>query len=162
MKTISQIFDSAFATKERRGWDKIYVCVDIHETILKPTWSEERSYDYYPKAKECLRMLSEMEDIYLIQWSSSNQENATMYQFEFHKQGIEFDSINSNPEVKSTDYADFDGKLYMNVIMDDKAGFEPVDWEELHAYLHLRKSKAKNHPLWVIEKFTEELQEFKR
>jgi len=162
MKTISQIFDSAFATKERRGWEKIYVCVDIHETILKPTWSEERSYDYYPKAKECLKMLSEMEDICLIQWSSSNANNSVGYIKEFREQGITFDYINSNPEVPSTEYADFDGKLYMNVIMDDKAGFEERDWQELYVYLHLRKSKAKNHPLWVINKFTEELQEFKR
>ena len=48
MKTISQLFDTAFATKARREWDKIFVIVDIHETILEPTWSEKRSDIYYP------------------------------------------------------------------------------------------------------------------
>ena len=136
MKTIKQIFDSAFATKEKRKWEKIFVAVDIHETILEPTWSAERSHTYYPFAKECLQMLTLMDDVCLIQWSSSSFENNLHYNQEFSKDDIEFDHINENPEVPSTDYADFKKKFYINVIMDDKAGFDPlVDWIELHQYL---------------------------
>ena len=135
MKTISQIFDTAFATKARRGWEFIFVIVDIHETILLPTWSEERSEEYYPLAKECLQMLSDMPDVYLIQWSSSSPENNNKYFNKFIEDDINFNDVNENSVVTSTEYADFDSKLYMNVIMDDKAGFEPSDWIELHAYL---------------------------
>jgi hypothetical protein len=136
MKTISQMFDSAFATKESRDWEKIYVLVDIHQTILFPTWSEERSEVYYPMAKECLQLLSQRNDVCLIQWSSSSQLNNAKYHHSFHTEGIDFNYINYNPEVKSTEYADFDSKPYMNIIIDDKGGFEPeVDWLELHEYL---------------------------
>ena len=135
MKTISQLFDTAFATKARREWDKIFVIVDIHETILEPTWSEKRSNIYYPKALECLQLLSAMPDVCLIQWSSSSKENNEMYAENFADDRIYFDYINENPEVPSTVYADFDSKLYMNVILDDKAGFEPSDWIELYDYL---------------------------
>ena len=72
MKTVVEIFEKAFETKQRRGWDKIYVAVDIHETISLPTWSEQRSNKYYEYALECLRILSEMKDVYLIQLSSSS------------------------------------------------------------------------------------------
>lgn len=141
MKTISQVFDTAFQTKARRGWEKIFVIVDIHETILLPTWSEQRSNEYYPMAKESLQLLTEMDDVCLIQWSSSSGTNNFMYKSEFAKDNIHMDYINDNPEVPSTEYADFDSKLYMNVIMDDKAGFEPSDWIELHSYLLKLKSE---------------------
>jgi len=140
MKTISQIFDSAFATKEARGWEKIYVLVDIHETILYPTWSEERSEVFYPMAKECLKLLTKRNDVCLIQWSSSSPHNNAVYWNTFLDYNIDFDYINKNPEIKSTEYADFDTKPYMNVIIDDKAGFDAnVDWLELHEYLINKK-----------------------
>lgn len=135
MKTISQLFDTAFATKARRGWEKIFIAIDIHETILLPTWSEERSDSFYPMARQCLILLSEMEDVCLIQWSSSSVDNNQIYQAFFNDYGINFDHINKNPEVPSTDYADFESKFYFNVVMDDKSGFEPSDWFELHEYL---------------------------
>lgn len=143
MKTISQLFDTAFATKARREWDKIFVIVDIHETILEPTWSERRSNVYYPMAKECLQLLTEMDDVCLIQWSSSSGTNNFIYKSEFAKDNIHMDYINDNPEVPSTVYADFDSKLYMNVILDDKAGFEPSDWIELYDYLIKLKEERK-------------------
>lgn len=136
MKRVSNMFDSAFHTMKTRGWEKIYVAIDIHETILKPTWTELRSNEYYPFAKETLQLMSQMPEIYLIQWSSSSVENNAFYKLEFDADGIKFDHINGNPEVPSTDYADFDSKFYMNVLLDDKGGFQPnVDWEELYLYL---------------------------
>lgn len=137
MKTISQLFDSAFAVKEKRNWEKIFVIVDIHETILEPTWSEKVSETYYPMAKECLQILTKREDVCLIQWSSSSYVNNLAYDDKFCNDEIFFNYINENPEVPSTFYADFDTKLYMNVIIDDKAGFEPRDWHELYGYLTL-------------------------
>lgn len=137
MLSITNLFEKAFKVMKARNWEKIYVVVDIHETMVEPTWTIDRSYDYYPFAQKALQLLSKRKDVYLIQWSSSNSENNQEYFKQFTKDGILFDSINCNKEVCSTDYADFDSKLYMNVGLDDKFGFEPKDWKELYYYLIL-------------------------
>lgn len=57
----------------------------------------------------------------------------------FQENGINFDYINENPEVNSTEYADFDTKLYFNVGLDDKFGFDvEEDWKEIHTYFTMR------------------------
>jgi len=130
--SVTRAFKRALNMIKKRGWDKIYVAVDIHETMMKPTWSKERSTVYYDYCQTVLRHLSKREDVCLILWSSSSPENNLKYQKEFANLGINFEHINSNPEVPSTDYADFDSKFYVNVIIDDKAGFDPeTEWLEL-------------------------------
>ena len=52
-----------------------------------------------------------------------------MYLSHFASDGIRFDFVNDNPEVGNTPLSDFEAKLYYNVGIDDKFGFEPeVDW----------------------------------
>jgi hypothetical protein len=138
MNRIVKAFIKAFKTAERKGWDRLYISVDLHETTLLPTWQKEISTEYYPFAKDTLKMLSERTDICLILWSCSLPEINKEY-FEFFKQdGINFDYINENPECPSTDYADFDTKLYFSVGLDDKFGFDPEkDWEALYNYIFL-------------------------
>jgi hypothetical protein len=133
---IIKLFKNAAKVAKDRNWDKIYLACDIHSTILKPTYSTILSTEYYPFAKDTLKMLSERTDICLILWSCSLPEINKEY-FEFFKQdGINFDYINENPECPSTDYADFDTKLYFSVGLDDKFGFDPEeDWEPLYNYL---------------------------
>ena len=47
----------------------------------------------------------------------------------FAEEGIHFDYANENPEVGNTSFQDFEVKLYFNVGIDDKFGFEPeADW----------------------------------
>ena len=42
---------------------------------------------------------------------------------------IHFDYANENPEVGNTSFQNFEVKLYFNVGIDDKFGFEPeTDW----------------------------------
>lgn len=136
MNRIIKLFENAAKIANERNWDKIYVGCDVHSTILKPTYSTILSTEYYPFAKEVLLMLSERIDMCLILWSCSLAEiNKEYYDF-FNKDGINFDYINENPECPSTDYADFDTKLYFSVGLDDKFGFDPEeDWEELFNYL---------------------------
>lgn len=135
MNRIVKTFEKAFKVAERKGWSKVYIAVDLHETCLKPTWQKEISKEYYPFAKEVLQKLSDRKDVCLILWSCSLPELNKEY-FEFFKQdGINFDYINENQEVKSTEYADFDTKLYFSVGLDDKFGFDPEeDWGPLFSY----------------------------
>ena len=47
----------------------------------------------------------------------------------FAGDGIHFDYINENPEVGNSSFQDFSVKLYFNVGIDDKFGFDPgTDW----------------------------------
>ena len=45
------------------------------------------------------------------------------------EEGIRFDYANENPEVGKTSFQNFEVKLYFNVGIDDKFGFEAeTDW----------------------------------
>ena len=44
---ISRAFEVAFNRKIEKNWEKIYVVVDIHDTILHACYENEETYDYY-------------------------------------------------------------------------------------------------------------------
>ena len=58
-----------------------------------------------------------------------NWEKMAEYRALFAEEGIHFDYANENPEVGNTSFQNFEVKLYFNVGIDDKFGFEPeTDW----------------------------------
>ena len=129
MSDIAKAFEAAFRRKREKGWDKIYVVVDIHDTILRACYEAEETYNYLPYAKSALQLLSTRDDICLILWSGCYPERLEVYQQRFAQDGIHFDYINENPEVGNSAFQNFDKKLYFNVGIDDKFGFDPVtDW----------------------------------
>ena len=67
---IKKAFDAAFTRMREKNWEKIYVAVDIHDTILRACYDDEETYDYFPSAKEALQTMTLREDICLILWSS--------------------------------------------------------------------------------------------
>ena len=100
---IAKAFEAAFRRKREKNWEKIYVVVDIHDTILR--------------------------DICLILWSGCYPDRLEKYRQRFAADGIHFDYINENPEVGNSAFQNFDKKLYFNVGIDDKFGFDPeTDW----------------------------------
>lgn len=135
---IIKAFETAFQQKVKKGWDCIYVAVDIHGTIFKPTYKPFYSSNdvYYPFAKEVLQMMTSRKDIKLILWSSTPGNILSKYWANFYyNDDIVFNFINENPEVKNTDIASFKNKFYFNVGLDDKFGFEPeTDWFQLRGY----------------------------
>lgn len=131
------LFQKEFQKKTDRKWDKIYVLVDIHDTVIPSDYkSDGRLLTCYEHSLECLQLMSAREDVYLILWSSCTQETAKFYLDFFEKNNIIFGSFNDNPEESNTPYACFDKKPYFNVILDDKAGFEPEDWLTLKNYFN--------------------------
>ena len=102
--SIEKAFASAFRRKREKAWDKIYVVVDIHDTILHACYENEETYEYLPYAKQALQLPS-------------------------LRDGILFDYVNENPEVGNSSFQDFNAKLYFNIGIDDKFGFDPeTDW----------------------------------
>ena len=133
---IRKAFEAAFVRMREKNWEKIYVAVDIHDTILRACYDDEETYDYLPLAKETLRMMSLREDVCLILWSSCHRDKLAEYARHFQDDGIKFDYINENPEVENTRLQNFEEKLYMNVGLDDKFGFDAeTDWEVISGVL---------------------------
>ena len=137
---IVKAFEQAFKRAKEKNWDYIYILIDLHGTIFKPSYLNEETYEYYPYAKEVLQKLSLNPKIKLILWTSSTSLAALDYGVKFIKDKICFDYLNCNPEVtrQPTDpeSLDLSSKYYFNVGIDDKFGFEPEsDWEKILNYL---------------------------
>ena len=135
---IISTFENAFLYRRLKGWDCIYVAVDIHGTIFKPTYSTEEAYDYYPYAKEVLQKLSRRNDVKLILWTASHPDMLEKHKAKLAEDGIHIDYVNENPEVGNSDFANFGDKFYFNVGLDDKFGFDADnDWLDLKQMLKI-------------------------
>jgi hypothetical protein len=128
--SLEKAIDNAFRKATKKGWDCIYLHVDVHETIVEPNYSkEEIPTDFYPLAKEVLQYLSGRKDIVLILWTCSWPEEVEKYLAFFAENGIEFRHANKNPEVESVGYGYYEDKPYADLLFDDKAGFDhETDW----------------------------------
>jgi len=129
-------FETAFKQKEEKNWDYIYVAVDLHGTIFKPTYSEKENFEYYPYAKETMKLMSDRKDIKLILWSSTHYNKLLLYLYFLNSDYIHIDAMNSNSEVTDTKLASFKNKFYFNVGLDNNFGFDPeTDWKTIYDYL---------------------------
>ena len=133
MKTITE--------KYKEFWDNpiyeyCYIVVDIHGTIFKPSFDKEETYQYYPMAKQCLRLLSQNPKVKLILWSGCYTHNFMKYIQKFESDGIKIDYVNENPECKNSSYACFDTKFYFDLGIDDRFGFDARnDWKDFYSVL---------------------------
>jgi hypothetical protein len=134
---IEKSFDRAFERMRQRNWEKIYVLVDIHDTIFEACYHNKEEHKWYPFAKEALELMSYASNISLILWTSSYRDAIeSVYGETFRKNHIKFDYININPETKNNDLSCFDEKTYFNVGIDDKFGFDAdTDWKVVYDYL---------------------------
>src|SRR5437868_14497863 len=131
-----KVFKKQYEIMKKKDWKKIYVAVDIHETIMVPTWSSELSNQYYPYAIDSLQLMSKRDDLCLILLTCSTQSNIDQYLNEFKSKNINFRYVNCNPEIENTTFANFTDKFYINVGLDDKFGFEPSEWEHIYKYFN--------------------------
>ncbi len=146
MGIIRSIEINHFEYKEKRGWDKTFWFFDIHGTILKPNYTFGNTpKDFYPYAKECLQFLSTISEVEMIIYTCSHPHEIQEYIKLFSDYGINFKYVNENPEVPTQvdGYGCYDKKPYMNVLFEDKAGFDPeTEWKPV---LDLMKSKYGNN-----------------
>jgi methionine salvage enolase-phosphatase E1 len=133
---IVRAIENAFKIKEERGWDRIYVAVDLHGTVLKPNYkSGNIAKEFYPMAIETLQEMTERKDIILIISTCSWPEEIFEYEEYFKTFNIKFDYINENPEVESEVYGHgyFEDKYYFNVLLEDKSGFlGDTEWPDVY------------------------------
>lgn len=150
MSVLTSIKNNHFVYREKKGKQlndgyKMYWFFDIHGTILKPNYQAGNTpKDYYPYAEECLKYLSTINDITMVIYTCSHPHEIEEYVQLFAKSDITFKYINKNPEVKTEPdgYGCYEDKPYMNVLFEDKAGFDPqTEWKEVLDYM---KSKYGN------------------
>ena len=134
---------------KERNWDRTYWFFDIHETMIVPNYTKEvTSIEFYPHAKDVMQILSNRPEICLVLYTCSWPNEIEKYLALFKKHGINFTHVNRNPEVVSASYGCYDDKPYINVLFDDKAGFDPTkDWLILRRYFIAKYRLA---PLWVF------------
>lgn len=140
---ICEAFDSALTRMYEKNWDNIYILVDIHGTVLKPSYHNKEQYEFYNSSQYVLQLLSSLKFVKLIMWTSSTQEAINNYLNVFENNGIHFDYVNENPEVialsSDPNSSDFSNKYYFNIGFDDKFGFDPEnDWNDLLKYLNIK------------------------
>jgi len=148
---ISKMFDHAFS----KEWFETYWAIDLHGTIIKPTYNGVE-VEYYPYAKETLKMLTKRPDIKMILWTSSYPEEIRQYLETMSKDDILFDEINENNGISSNNgnFGYYDQKFYCNVLIDDKAGFDPeIEWKLIYEYLLACESISYfPNPNWTTKK----------
>ena len=128
---------NAWSTAKARNWNKLYFAVDLHRTCLIPNYEKGIPTQFYAGAEETLRTMSERSDIVLIMYTCSHPEEIELYKELFISKGITFIYVNENPEVPDNVYGYFKDKFYFNVLLDDKAGFNPTyDWEVVKNFLN--------------------------
>ena len=128
----------AFKTARDRNWDKVYWLIDVHGTICKSDYANDKGIqrEFFPGAKETLQELTRRADCCLILWTCSWQDDINDILSWLKNNGINMDHVNVNPEVESNKLSNFQAKIYCNVILDDKAGFEgETDWVFVRAAL---------------------------
>lgn len=130
---ITKAITKAFEKAKERNWNKTFWAFDIHDTIIKPNWSQEQiPTEFYPNAKKALQMISQRTDIVCILYTCSHPDQIDQYLDYFKENGIHFEYVNANPEVISKNYGYFKKKPYFNVLFEDKAGFDAhEDWKEV-------------------------------
>jgi hypothetical protein len=131
---MKKIIKSTFEKMKSRKWNKIYFAIDVHDTILPSNYDNKIIENFYPFAKQTLQYLSKRDDCVLIMYSSMHSEGICKHLQFFKEHEIYFYYVNQNPEIKNTEYANFNNKFYFNILIDDKAGFEAEwQWKEIYS-----------------------------
>lgn len=142
---IGRAFDQAERKAKERGWDTIFVAIDWHDTICRSTYGDTAT-EFIGHAIDALRMMSGHPGIKMILYTSSYEDVVDEFRDLLEKEhGIEFDYFNENPEVESTEYGNFADKFYFDVLIDDKAGFDPEnEWLTVWNRVRILSLKGKH------------------
>lgn len=129
----------AYMQFELKKWDKLYVALDIHDTVTRADY-EDVSEHLYVSAIEPLAEVSKLPEVEIILFSSCYPKDYQAYIEMFARHGVKISNFNANPEVGNTKTGCFDSKFYYNVLVDDKAGFEPWMFPSLRdAFMNARQ-----------------------
>jgi hypothetical protein len=132
---IIKAIDRAYRVMKERNWDTIYWAIDLHGVCFKSTY-ETSTYEWINDnvVPSLLEITSHPENK-IILWSGVHDfEKPEIIKF-FELEGIHVDFFNCNPLEDNTLSGNFAEKFYFNILLDDKAGFDPdIDWDIIRNY----------------------------
>lgn len=135
-----EYLDRLFTMKKERGWEYLYFMIDVHNTLIKPTYDKSTDFEFFPYAKETMQLICKQKDIKTIMWTSTHPDTIKQYEDKFWEDGIVFDFVNENPDFKDDYIRCFIDKFYYDIGIDDKFGFDAeTDWKEIYDYLKNEK-----------------------
>lgn len=138
--SILKAIDRAYRVSQERKYDRIYWSLDLHGTVLHGNYLANTYEWISPEIPGLLRKLSEFDETHFILWSSLHPEEIPNVLRFFHDAGIHVFAVNGNPLEGNTQTGNFDAKFYTSIIVDDKAGFDPADWDQVYrATIHYRE-----------------------
>lgn len=134
---IYYIFENARKSAKKKNWDKIYLAIDIHDTIVYGNYDKDKlPTKFIGNAKKTLQYLSNRSDIELILYTCSHPKEIDKYLEFFKTNDISFKYINENLDIPNNALGCYDKKLYFNVLLDDKSGFDAEqDWDSVLKYV---------------------------
>lgn len=132
MYNMKDLFITTMIKASVKDWDTIYVAIDWHDTITESTYNNSTALKFTPNAIEALQLLTSIPEFKLILFTSSYMEKCEELINVLATHDIKIDWVNENPEVENTKFGDFNDKFYYNILLDDKAGFDPEDdWGDI-------------------------------
>lgn len=131
-----QLLEKQYNSALKKGWDKLYIAVDIHDTIIYGNYNTDvLPTEFCPNAKEVLQYLSKRKDVVMFLYTCSWPVEVEKYQQLFKEYDIDFKYVNENPEVMNNRLGYYSQKPYFNILLDDKANFMPeTDWLFIQAF----------------------------
>ena len=127
--------EKSYELKNTRMWEKVFWMIDVHDTIFPGVYAQNQDYVFYRSSKEVLQFLSKQVDTHLILYTCSHKHEINKMLTTFKLNSICFDSVNINELVSDTLLGCYNEKPYFNILLEDKAGFEPSDWIEIQKIL---------------------------
>jgi hypothetical protein len=133
---INRAIIQAYEIMKIRNWDTIYWAIDLHGVCFPSTYTSGKYQFVNSDCIKALQLISSRPESKIILWSSCfPSEQPAILEF-FKQHNISVHSFNSNTEVQNTQAGCFDTKFYFNILVDDKAGFNPErDWENVISLL---------------------------
>jgi len=147
MKQIHQLFSEAFIEAEEKGYDHIVIAVDLHGTIvnsklynrIKGTEEEKLAHSIYHKAIEALTLMTEDPRIEMFIYSGTEPSSLVRIKNSLEKY-FDIKVALSYSADTTIDKQSFTKKPYFSILLDNKAGFDPVhDWDTISSILKLQK-----------------------
>jgi hypothetical protein len=144
MIPLTDVIQQAYRKAADRKWDRVYWAIDIHETVLVPSYDSKVLGAHYPHAARALELILSYPESRIILWSSLSPADMQRHKDHiFWGDGFTAEQrdrvyLNCNPECGETEYASFNQKFYFNILLDDKAGFDAqTDWKAVMIGLEL-------------------------
>lgn len=139
MQQIESMFDKGYATAKAAKYSYMVVAVDLHGTIVdSKTFNETQGKfvekieaSLYPFAIKALQAMSAHESIVMYIYSGTKKRKLKkLVKFLSSKYGITI-ATRYHPTTNHASQS-FKNKPYFNILLDDRAGFDPkLDWNEI-------------------------------